>query len=145
MNKYTIGAGVVAVIAIIAFVALREEPEPTPGEKLDSALQEIGTAVDDAAKDVEEAKEEASEALSESVEEMNAKLAKLQSDIEDSEVFTEEGFDFDKAVEIVRASDLEPETQDELIDILEEIRDAPENFDAKMAEFSAALSGAEAN
>ncbi|MEX0349594.1 MAG: hypothetical protein AB3N15_09235 [Paracoccaceae bacterium] len=146
-----IGAAV-ALIALAAVYYFAFYQEPTPTEQLDTAAQDAGDAVQDAASGLGEAVSDAAQSVTETINDSAAALADgagslqeqgqaLIQQLQDEGLLTQAEFDYDAIVTKVEASPLVQVVKDQVIAILGEIREAPEQFDAGMDKLKALFQG----
>lgn len=153
MGKVIIGAIIGAAI-VVAGVMFLNKPEPTPEERLKDAIENIGDATKDAAEAATDAAEDVAEAMATSAanaaNEMAEYATKLSSDTKaqleekltdwkESGIISDDGFDFGKATTALEESNLSEAAKKQITDILEALRDTPDDFKVQMDELKKQL------
>lgn len=165
MNKVLVALVATAAVAAIIYAVTR--PEPTPAERLSEAAQEASDAAKDAVQDLSEAAEETvdavrkeAEAKTEEIEdetaaameavsaELDATTSEVKKELDvlleewrASGIVTDEGIDFNAAIEAVETSELEAETKSKVQAVIEFIRDAPGEAKEKLEALQASING----
>lgn len=165
MNKLLIVLGLLAVAgAAVYFVS---QPEPTPQERLSEAAEDASDALRSAAEELADAAEDAGDAVREEIqstaddlsdqmaetsaalaervsstaEETRAALAELIETWRATGIVTDDGIDYDAAIDAIASSGLSEGAKAQSVSLLEAVRDAPGAATEKLAELEAALAG----
>jgi uncharacterized membrane protein len=153
----------IAAVAGILFFILR--PEPTPQERLADAAEQAADAARDAAREIADAASDAgntvrqdldkaaggmSESLADAAEVFAEQIAEasdttrdriiqVKEELRSRGAVTDEGIDFDAAIDFVEASDLTADIKADLVAFLEQLRDTPDALTAQIQAFEKAL------
>lgn len=148
MNKVILGA-ILGAAVVVAGYLIFNKPEPTPEERLKSALEDAGAAAQDAADAAADAVSGVGEALaisaSEAATEMATYVEKLSleskakfeaelAEWKETGIISDNGIDFEKAAIEVQNSDLSISVQAQINDILEAMQKAPDSFNEQLKE-----------
>lgn len=148
MGKVILGVLIGAAI-VVAGLFLLDQPEPTPEERLKSALEDAGDAAKEAANAAADVVGEAGTAISNSasgaVAEMAGHVEKFSEDTKakfEAElaewkaigIITDEGFDFDRATAEIKSSELSVSAQAQINEILKALQAAPDAFEEQLSE-----------
>ncbi|SLN70953.1 hypothetical protein ROA7450_03886 [Roseovarius albus] len=154
MNKVVVlGAVGIAVLAVLIFTL--NKPEPTPAEKLEQAVQDLGNAASDVGdalveggKGIQENLQEELQAAANdfadfaasSAESLSQQAQDLVAAWQDTGIISETGFEFEKAIQTLKDSTLDDATKEKIAKILDQIRDTPELAAEKLREIRDLLS-----
>lgn len=154
MNKVII-SGAVGIAAVAAIMFATNKPEPTPAEKLEQAVQDLGDAASDVGDALVEGAKGTQKALQEelqsaandfadfaasSAESLSQQAKDLVAAWQDTGIISEDGFDFDKAVQTLKDSSLDDATKEKIAMVLDQIKETPELAAEKLREIRDLLS-----
>lgn len=153
MSK-TIIAAILGLCVIVGLAIWLNQPEPTPGERLNEAMEDAGDALKDATDAVSDSVKDVSDQVSDGVQNATAEVAETISEQseafrneadrlitawEETGILTEDGYNHANAVKTIEESSLDGETKDQILTILQQINEAPDQFQQKIAEIKAIL------
>lgn len=148
MRKVILGAAIGAAVVVAGYLLLNK-PEPTPEERLKSAIEDAGDAAQEAADAAKDVVGDVGTAIANSASDTAAEMARYVEELSDdtkakleaelaewkaSGIISDDGFDFDKAVEDLKNSELSSSAQEKINDVLKTLQEAPEAFDEQLEE-----------
>lgn len=160
-----VGLIAIAAVAVVAVIYAVTRPEPTPAERMSEAAQEAGDALTDTAENLAATTRDAAEALqaeaedqldsvqdntvalnkavsakmAETSEEARQEIANLTIEWRETGIITDEGIDFDAAIDSVDTSAMQPGTKTQVVSFLEFLRDAPGDAKTKLDQLTSDL------
>lgn len=144
MSK-TVIAAIFGVCVGAAAIYWLNQPEPTSGERLNKAVEDAGDALQDATEavsdglkaisdDAQSAAADVAESVSRRSDAFRNEANRLITAWEETGILTEDGYNHENAVETIEESSLDGETKDQILTILQQIKEAPDQFQQKIAE-----------
>ncbi|WIY24268.1 hypothetical protein [Parasedimentitalea psychrophila] len=148
MSK-TIISVILAVCVGAALFFWFTKPEPTPGERLSEAVATAGDALQDAGEAISDSAAESAEQITSDVQAAAADIAedvtaqatafsneaaRIIAAWDETDILSADGYSHDNAVKAIKTSTLDDETKDQILALLQQIKDAPETLEQKAAE-----------
>lgn len=156
---------IVAAGALAAAAYYATRPEPTAADRLSEAVEDAGQAARDVAEELTIAANEAADSVQSQVENRSAEFESQAGMVADAVatrlsdtsretqdrlfallqiwreagIVTQSGIDFDAAIDAVEETDMSTESREQVVRLLEFMRDAPAAAEIKLAALEAAL------
>lgn len=148
MSKTMISVILAACVGAALFFWL-QQPEPTPEERLSEAVESAGDALKDAGEAISDSVEDSAEQITSDVPNAAADIAenlaaqatafsneadRLIAAWDETDILTDEGYNHDNAVKTIEESALDEGTKEQILALLQQIKESPEMLEEKVAE-----------